>query len=177
MKVFIAGPRAINTLDGSIKEKIESICKNNYEILIGDADGVDSSVQKFLNERKYRNVKIFASNGKARNNYGNWNIKNVYVEDGIRGFEFYAKKDLEMTKNADIGFMIWNGKSKGTFNNIINLLNLKKEVVMYYNSKFYYFRTMSELEEFISTNIKLNSKLKKILTKNEQQEFVQACLF
>lgn len=37
-----------------------------------------------------------------------------------------------MAKNADIGFMIWNGKSKGTFNNMINLLNLGKEVILYY---------------------------------------------
>ena len=70
-----------------------------------------------------------------------------------------------MTKRADIGFMIGNGKSKGTFNNMINLLNLEKEVILYYvhNQKFYQFKTMKDLNNFLNTNVKLDSKLKKLL--------------
>ena len=36
-----------------------------------------------------------------------------------------------MAKKADIGFMIWNGKSRGTFNNIVNCIKLNKEVIIY----------------------------------------------
>lgn len=84
-----------------------------------------------------------------------------------------------MAKNADIGFMIWNGKSKGTFNNMINLLKLKKEVILYYlpNQKFYQFKNMNDFDSFLSTNVKLDSKLKKILPKRDIQHFVQVCLF
>ena len=177
MKVFIAGPRAIKNLDENINNKLENICKEEHEILIGDADGIDSCVQKFLNGENYRNVRVYASKGKVRNNYGNWNVQNVYVEDGITGFEFYAKKDLAMAQNADIGFMIWNGKSKGTFTNMVNLLNLGKKVVMYYNNKFYYFKDKEQLINFINSNIKLDSKLKKILGEKEEHTFIQACLF
>ena len=179
LKVFIAGPRAINQLDENICVKLESICKKKYDVLVGDADGIDSSIQKFLNEKKYKNVTIFASKGVARNNYGSWKIENVKVEDNVTGFDFYATKDLSMAKDADIGFMIWNGKSKGTFNNIINLLNLSKKVVLYYipTKKFYQFKEMCDLDNFLNTNVKLDSKLKKLLPKKEVKQFVQSCLF
>ena len=84
-----------------------------------------------------------------------------------------------MAKNANIGFMIWNGKSKGTFNNMINLLNLEKEVILYYvlTKKFYQFKEMRHLEDFLNTNVKLDSKLKKLLPKKEGKQFAQACMF
>lgn len=70
MKIFIAGPRAISELDENINMKLNSIFEKGYEVLVGDADGIDSSIQKFLNNRAYKNVTVFASKGIARNNYG-----------------------------------------------------------------------------------------------------------
>ena len=86
---------------------------------------------------------------------------------------------METGKYANIGFMIWNGKSKGTFNNMINLLNLEKEVILYYvlTKKFYQFKEMRHLEDFLNTNVKLDSKLKKLLPKKEGKQFAQACMF
>ena len=169
----------IKELDEKVYRKLNSICEKEYNVLVGDADGIDSSVQKFLKEKKYKNVTIFASNGMARNNYGNWEIENVIVDNNITGFDFYAQKDLEMAKNADIGFMIWNGKSKGTFNNMINLLNLEKEVILYFvpNQKFYYFKAMKDLNNFLKTNVKLDNRLKKLLPNKEIKEFIQVCIF
>ena len=169
----------IKELDENVYRKLNSICEKEYNVLVGDADGIDSSVQKFLKEKKYKNVTIFASNGMARNNYGNWEIENVIVDNNITRFDFYAQKDLEMAKNADIGFMIWNGKSKGTFNNMINLLNLEKEVILYFvpNQKFYYFKTMKDLNNFLKTNVKLDNRLKKLLPNKEIKEFIQVCIF
>lgn len=63
-----------------------------------------------------------------------------------------------MAEDADIGYMIWNGERRGTFNNMINLLNQNKQVVLYFTQtqKFYKFTKMSEFESFISSNVKLN---------------------
>lgn len=140
---------------------------------------IDSSIQKFLQLKSYKNVTVFTSKGIARNNYGNWKIEKVEVAKNVTGFEFYAQKDLEMAEKANIGFMIWNGKSKGTFNNIINLLNLEKEVILYYipNQKFYQFKTIKDLNNCLNTNVKLDSKLEKLLNKRDINQFVQACLF
>lgn len=179
MKIFIAGPRAIKELDKNICIKLEHICEKGYEVLVGDADGIDSCIQNFLKIKLYRNVTVFASKGIARNNHGDWKIENVEVDSNVTGFDFYAQKDLEMAKRANMGFMIWNGKSKGTFNNIINLLNLDKEVILYYvpNQKFYRFKKMRDLNDFLNTNVKLDSKLKKMLPEKSINHFVQACLF
>ena len=167
MKVFIAGPRAETELDSNITKRLDKICNSNYTVIIGDADGIDSSVQKYLCDRNYQNVCVFASNGKARNNFGNWKIENVIVADTVKGFDFYAAKDLEMARQADYGFMIWNGESKGTFNNIINLINLNKEVLVYYipTKKFYTIRNIDDLNKFIRQNKKLNTELLKMIPK------------
>lgn len=178
MKVFIAGPRAINELDNNVLIKLENICNKKYNILIGDANGIDYSVQKFLQFKSYSNVTVFASNGIVRNNLGKWEIQKVFVDSGVTGFNFYAKKDYEMTKEADIGFMIWNGESKGTFNNIINLLELNKEVILYYTvrKKFYHFTQMDEFKEFLVLNVNLNTKLRNFLRQKDEKS-VQICLF
>ena len=135
MKVFIAGPRIVNELDECVKQKLENICTKQYEVFVGEADGIDSCIQKYMRSKNYKNVTIFASNGIARNNFGGWRVECVNVDHNITGFEFYIQKDLEMAKQADIGFMIWNGKSRGTFNNIVNCIKLNKEVIIYYLTK------------------------------------------
>ena len=179
MKVFIAGPRAISSLDENIQKKINSICNKNYEILLGDANGIDSSVQQYLSILKYSKVKVYSSNGIVRNNYGNWQVENVQVDSSIKGFDFYVQKDLEMVKDADIGLMIWNGESKGTLNDIINLLKLNKSVVMYFvnNRKFYLFERKEQFDEFLRINVKLTSKLRQILNTNSKSKTEQICLF
>lgn len=165
MNVFIAGARTIKKLDNEVLVRLNNIFKQNYTVLVGDAGGVDSEVQKYFYNQCYKDVLVFASNGKARNNIGNWEIKNVMVDDTVKGFDFFASKDEKMAESADYGFMIWNGESKGTLNNIINLLNMNKLVLLYYNNnkKFYKLKTLEDLYSFIRCNVTLNNKLTKIL--------------
>ena len=131
MKVFVAGTKTVKELDDTAKAKMLSITKKKYEVLVGDCYGVDASVQRFLSDIGYTNVRVFASNGYARNNVGNWPINNIPVNRSKRGFDYYKQKDVAMAKEADCGFMIWDGKSRGTLNNIINLVSDKKTVLLY----------------------------------------------
>ena len=100
-------------------------------MLVGDCYGVDSSVQKFYADIGYDRVTIYASNGKARNNVGKWNIKNVPVSAGVHGFDFYRQKDIAMARDADYGMMIWDGKSRGTMNNILTMFEQGKPVLVF----------------------------------------------
>lgn len=154
MKVFIAGPRAISRLNPEVLKRIDNIINNQFTILIGDAAGVDKAVQNYCAEKQYHSVKIYASNGKARNNIGQWEITTVQIEKHIKGFDFYAAKDLAMANEADYGFMVWNGKSKGTLNNIINLTMLNKKVLVYYtpDKEFYILQSIDATREFIGKN-------------------------
>jgi hypothetical protein len=131
MKIFIAGPRAIKQFDTNVTAKLLSIYEKGYDVLVGDAAGVDSAVQGFYADKGYRKVTVFASNGVARNNVGNWNIENIPVDGSLRGFDFYKHKDLAMASATDYGLMVWNGESKGTLNNIINLLEQEKICSVY----------------------------------------------
>ena len=90
-------------------------------MLVGDANGIDTAVQEYLNLKQYSNVTVYCINNPG-NNIGNWKIKSISSE-GTISFSEYVKKDIAMAKDTDFGFMIWNGKSNGTLNNTLNLRN------------------------------------------------------
>ena len=131
MKIFIAGPRAMRSLNGQVLERLQGILQKDYTILVGDANGADKAVQQYFAGRGYANVVVYATDGKARNNLGGWPVQAVDAPDGAKGFAFYAAKDRAMAQDADYGFMLWNGESKGTLNNIVNLLGYGKKVLVY----------------------------------------------
>jgi len=152
MKVFIAGPRAISVLDAPVQEKLNNIYTKSYTVLVGDAGGVDSAVQRFYFSLGYGNVVVFARDGIARNNIGGWEIRKIDVPHRSKGFSYYAEKDKAMANDADFGFMIWNGESKGTLNNIVNLLSAGKQTVVYLISEkaFYSVGDADSLHRLIS---------------------------
>jgi len=151
VKVFIAGPRAISELCPAVEERLNKIYANNITVLVGDADGVDKAVQYYFNSLGYRNVIVFASGRRVRNNVGNWEIRKIDVPANIRGFDFYTKKDEAMASDAEYGFMIWNGESKGTLNNIINMLAFDKKTLVYLTKtdSMYSIDSMEKLQELL----------------------------
>lgn len=154
MKIFVAGPRVVKKLDTNIEKKLMNIIEKNYTLLVGDATGVDKLIQEFMHRENYNNLIIYASQGKARNNIGNWEVNKVVVEENVKGFDFYAAKDRKMAVDADYGFMIWNGKSKGTLNNMVNITKAEKEILLYYipHKKFYLIKNLDEVKKIASVN-------------------------
>jgi hypothetical protein len=149
-KVFIAGPLKIKTLDINIKERLDNIIHNKIEVLVGDANGIDTAVQEYLNFKKYSNITVYCINT-PRNNIGNWKIQSISIQ-GTVSFSDYVKKDIAMAKDTDFGFMIWNGKSNGTLNNTLNLLEQGKKTRLYLKpaQKFYSIIKLKDLEELLS---------------------------
>jgi hypothetical protein len=131
MKVFIGGSRAAAALPKEAGNRLRTIVNQEVTVLVGDAAGIDTAVQQFFAYGDYRNVKVYAGNGEARNNIGGLPVHAVKVPDGVKGFLFYAQKDIAMAKDADSGFMIWNGKSRGTLHNIVNLTSTGKKTLIY----------------------------------------------
>jgi hypothetical protein len=147
MKVFIGGSRKISKINQQIKIRIDNIINKNFIILIGDANGVDKSIQAYLFSKNYKNVFIFCVNKQCRNNIGSWGIRHIEYDSTMRDYKYYSSKDIVMAKEADFGFMIWDGESKGTLNNIVNLLKQKKRVLVYFSPKkiFYDINNFSDL--------------------------------
>jgi len=136
MNVFISGSISINKLPPLALEKINSIIANNYTILIGDANSVDSLVQKYLLMKNYNNVIVYFVGENARNNAGNWESNKIIPDKDLKkGRELYTVKDKAMAKNADYGLMIWDGVSKGTRNNINEMKNQNKRFYVILNGE------------------------------------------
>ena len=131
MKIFIAGARSVTALSPEVRQRMKSISDRGYDVIVGDCYGVDTAVQKFYSDLGYGNVTVFASGGRARNNVGNWNIRSIPVPCRVRGFDYYRQKDIAMAREADYGFMIWDGKSRGTLSNIVTLVSQNKKVLVY----------------------------------------------
>ena len=47
-RVFIAGSMNIKHLDSKVKTRIDNILEQDFEVIVGDADGADRSVQAYL---------------------------------------------------------------------------------------------------------------------------------
>ena len=130
MKVFISGSKEISKLPREATNKIIEICNKKHDILIGDCYGIDTTVQALLKQLNYKKVTIFTSCEKEIVNLGNWKVVNIISDK--HGYSAHAEKDKAMIKACDYGIAIWNGKSKGTGNNITGLKNMDKEVYIFY---------------------------------------------
>lgn len=120
--VFVAGSLSIKRLHPRFLECLDRIVGNGFEIVCGDADGADASIQQALLDRNATAVTIYCSGDRPRNNLGGWSVQRVATghEPGSRAF--FTAKDLEMAKVADYGLMMWDSKSTGTLSNVIELL-------------------------------------------------------
>jgi hypothetical protein len=159
-KVFIGGSKSINKLPPATIEKLNGFYNNGDDIVIGDAFGVDKAVQEYFTGLNYKNVTIYASYGKARNNVGNWHIVAIQ-SDYESGYDFYKQKDIAMANDCDYGYMIWDGKSRGTKNNIIRLVGNSKvcDVYLQSNEGEYVVTNNNQLDELLTMgNIKFDSE-------------------
>jgi hypothetical protein len=152
-KVFVGGSRRTSRLNEFIRSRIDNIIENGYTILVGDANGVDKSIQRYLFERGYTNVIVFCVENNCRNNIGNWESRQIEVASNKRkDFHYYSAKDVAMARETDYGFMIWDAKSKGTLVNIINLLRENKKTLVYLSPKrsFCTLSTYDDVEELLA---------------------------
>lgn len=144
--VFVSGSRKISRLNMETRNRLKNVVDKQFSILVGDANGADKVFQKYLAEMRYPNVVVFCSGGHCRNNLGNWNVKNISVDSKLKGRDFYTQKDKAMAAEADYGLVLWDGKSPGSFNNIMELVKNRKKALVYFtpDRKFY---TLSGLDD------------------------------
>ena len=151
-KVFFGGSRRLGRLSPQVRERALNMIAEKLIVLVGDANGADKAIQKFFAEHAYRDVIVFFAGSLCRNNVGNWSTHPVPVERTERDFQYYAAKDLAMSEEADYGFMIWDGESAGTVNNVLNLLERGKKVVVYLSpqKEFVTFKTSTDAGELLN---------------------------
>lgn len=129
--IFIGGSRDVTRLPAEVQTRLDEIIRKNHHVILGDANGADKAVQKYLADKHFKNVTLFCSGDKPRNNVGQWKIHAVTADSKTKDFQFLAAKDREMARRADFGLMIWDGKSPGTLLNLVRLLQGRKIAVLY----------------------------------------------
>ena len=129
--VFLGGSRRIARLNDNIRSKLDDLIDRGLWIFVGDANGADRAVQQHLADRRYERVIVYAVAGALRNNVGHWKVYLVDPPRGARGFELYSAKDKQMANDASYGLMLWDGRSRGTLENVRNLLAQGKPVAVH----------------------------------------------
>ena len=152
--VFLSGSRKIYQLNELIKSRFKQLLDQRVSFIVGDANGADKAMQEYLADQNYRNVKVYCSGSICRNNIGIWDVQEVSVNPGLKGRAFYTQKDKEMASIADLGFVIWDGKSIGSINNVHELLKKGRNIVVYLSSnrKLTYVTNFREFEELIEAS-------------------------
>ncbi|WP_457641694.1 hypothetical protein [Persephonella sp.] len=133
MKVFISGSISIQKLSVDVKNEINKYISKGYEILVGDAKGIDLLVQKFCKEKDYYNLTVYSIYKKPRSLVSkSFRVRHIKISTNIKSErKKQNKKDEAMTLDSDFSFVIWNGKSKGSYKNILRALKYKKPVKVY----------------------------------------------
>ncbi len=140
-KVFISGSIAIKKLPNDVIHSLQRIIDNNLEVLVGDANGIDKLIQNYFKTNNYYNVCVYSVYERPRNLCSSkFKIKSVDACSSIKKErERQIFKDSQMTSDSDYSFIIWDGKSKGSYKNILRAIEQKKK------SKVY----LSKIEQFL----------------------------
>lgn len=179
--IFLSGSRDISCLNDDIRSRIKNIMDNGFHVIVGDANGADKALQKFLAESEYKNVTVFCAGSSCRNNIGEWEVQKVTVDPKLTGRNFYTQKDKEMAAKADYGLVLWDGKSAGSINNVFELLKNKKYAVVYFSpeKKFHNIKRLVDAQtllkscdenavDSIKKKIKLNSVIRTLETAQQE---------
>lgn len=59
-KVFISGSISIKKLPACVEDSIKKIIDAKLEILVGDADGIDTMVQNYCKKLNYNAVTVYS---------------------------------------------------------------------------------------------------------------------
>jgi len=150
--VFVSGSRRIHRLSLDVRHRLDQIIEKRLPVVIGDANGSDRAVQRYLNSRSYALVEIFCAGENPRNNVGDWPLRKVQPPHNTRDFDYYASKDRQMAREATVGFLIWDGESQGTLMNVLRLVALHKIAVVYVGPQraFSEIRTRGDFDKLAS---------------------------
>lgn len=129
--VFLGGSRRVTKISQSVRAKLDELLVRGLWMFVGDANGADRALQTYLANKGYERVVVYSVTGMLRNNIGHWRVQYVDAPAGARGFALYSVKDVRMAHDASYGLMLWDGKSRGTLENVRNLLSDGKPVAVH----------------------------------------------
>jgi len=133
--VFISGSISIKKLPQEVISSIKKIIENKIHILVGDADGIDTLVQNFCLQENYTNLTVYSISAMPRYKASEaFNFKHIFPDESIKKERArQQEKDKAMTLDSEFTFVIWDGKSKGSYANLLRALENNKKIKAYNN--------------------------------------------
>jgi hypothetical protein len=133
--VFISGSISIKKLPQEVINSIEKIIENKIHILVGDADGIDTLIQNFCLSQNYTNLTVYSISAIPRYKASDeFNFKHIFPDESIKKERArQQEKDKAMTLESEFTFVIWDGKSKGSYANLLRALENNKKIKVYNN--------------------------------------------
>lgn len=172
IKVFLGGSRNVSRLSPEVQERLNNIINKGHTVLIGDANGADKAAQKYFKDHSYNQVEVFCMEGVCRNNLGPWPVRSIPSYNSKKDFDYYSMKDRVMAEEANVGLMIWDGKSRGTLTNVYRLVHQNKKVVVY-SVPLKQFTSLNKREDWenflLNVGVELREKIEKNENKKEQK--------
>lgn len=181
--IFISGSMRIKNINKLVINRIDNIISENFTILVGDADGVDASIQQILADKSYRNVLVYCTGKYPRNNIGKWELTKIETDHKPNTRSFYTAKDIAMAEKCDYGLMVWDSKSTGTLSNVYELLIKGKASVVFINKTKQFIKVSNSKEFELLLSFMSDSALEKASQKIKLKEKIiaikngQLCLF
>lgn len=135
--VFVSGKVSYDQpIDDNVKRAIDEMISVGAKINIGDAPGADTRVQDYLASKRYKNVTVYSTDDKVRNNVGKWDVKYFRPEPGSNMSEREVRraKDIAMTSASNKGLAISPSDDRpdsATSLNISRLIGQNKPVSVY----------------------------------------------
>lgn len=122
-------------LPSGIRRELRGHIRNKDSIVVGDAPGIDRQVQDYLNKKKYSNVTVYGPGKQVRYSANKkWKTRPIDASEYEEySKEWLAKKDIAMTRVADIGLavVLENGGAGATRRNVQRLIDSNKDVRVY----------------------------------------------
>lgn len=168
IKVFMCGSISIKEIPPEAKKRIDNIIAKRYEILVGDADGIDYEIQKYCRDKKYFKLTIYIVGDKARkiatSEFMAKQIKKdsnkiEYVQNSNKKQSERERqwiKDKAMMDDCDYGLIIWDGESKGSYKNLLYMIDSKKKFYLYIDGKKIQNKTKENIEKIFRENYGFN---------------------
>jgi hypothetical protein len=122
-KVLITGSRqAMPAMLAKVEEVVLWVKRQEYELLVGDAPGVDAHV-RVCAETLSVPTTVYGAYGRLRG-------RRRSHEQVVVVPEAYAVRDRLMVQRCDLCVAVWNGRSRGTKDTVESARRLGKRVLV-----------------------------------------------
>ncbi len=105
--IFVSGKVKFDEpVPPTVQDELARMVKAKAKIIVGDAPGADTRVQDYLSKLGYKNVEVYTTDAKVRNNVGGWKVNTISGNGYSEERDVRRQKDIAMTNASTKGFVI-----------------------------------------------------------------------